>query len=332
VAVSYISWAAHCSRSDVTARELNGVSHMIYWRSLGSHPATVALKYLGQSLRTWRVLLRDKPDAVFVMTPPVVAGLAAYPYCAIRRIPFVLDAHTAAFLASRWRYFQWLQWWLCRKATTTIVTNAYLATMLADHGADATVLPDVPVRYAAAQLPFSRSGFTVGVVGSFDIDEPAGVIWETARALPDIQFWVTGDPADLNPSLVASVPANLRLTGFLSDGGYGRLLDEVDVVMAVTSGRHKMLRAAYEAIYAGKPVVLSDSPLLREEFASGAILADNSGPAFAAAITRMRAHLRDYTEQAQQLARVKQRRWETNKRLLAAKIGLRLDVVPDGDF
>jgi hypothetical protein len=113
----------------------------------------------------------------------------------------------------------------------------------------------------------------------------------------------------------------VRLTGFLPDGEYGRPLEEVDLVMAVTNGRYKMLRAAYEAIYAGKPVAISDSPRLCEEFASGAILVDNTGPAFASAIVQIRSHLHEYTRQARQLRTAKRRRWETNKRALAAKIG-----------
>ena len=35
--ITYISWAANCSRSDHTARELGGVSHMVYLGWLGSH-------------------------------------------------------------------------------------------------------------------------------------------------------------------------------------------------------------------------------------------------------------------------------------------------------
>jgi hypothetical protein len=54
--VSYISWASHCSRSDHTARELGGVSHMVYLGWLGSHPLTVGFKYMGQAWRTWGAL------------------------------------------------------------------------------------------------------------------------------------------------------------------------------------------------------------------------------------------------------------------------------------
>jgi hypothetical protein len=132
---------------------------MVYWGALGSRPATIVLKYIGQAFSTWRILLRDKPDAVFVMSPPVVAGLVVYPYCALRRIPFVVDAHTGAFLDKRWRHFQGLQHWLCRRAATTIVTNTHLEALLASHGGNATILPDVPVRYPATRSTFQKTGF-----------------------------------------------------------------------------------------------------------------------------------------------------------------------------
>lgn len=320
MAVTYISWAPHCSRSDYTARELQGASHMVYWGGLGSRPATIWLKYLGQALRTWWILLRDKPDAVFVMSPPVVAGLAVYPYCALRRIPFVVDAHTGAFLDPRWRVLQPLQRWLCRRAATTIITNEHLARMLTGFGADWTMLPDVPVRYPVSTSTFETSGFLIAVICSFDYDEPVDVIVESARALPDVTFLVTGDPRKVE-HLRPTFPPNLRLTGFLENSAYGQLLREADIVMALTTGQHKMLRAAYEAIYQGTPIIISESPMLREEFGAGAILVENSADQIVAAVRRMKEHLETYREQARQLRDVKQQRWERNKALLMTKIG-----------
>jgi glycosyltransferase involved in cell wall biosynthesis len=317
----YISWAPHCSRSDYTARELGGVSHMVYWRRLGSRPATIWLKYLGQAVRTWQLLLRDKPDAVFVMSPPVIAGLVVYPYCAVRRIPFVVDAHTGAFVDPRWRYFQRLQMWLCRKATTTIVTNTHLQDLLARHGADSTSLPDVPVKYPESQVSFKGDRFVVAVICSFDYDEPVDVLVEAANALPDVQFYVTGNPEKAR-ARVPALPANVQLTGFLADADYGQLLRTSDVVMALTTGKHKMLRAAYEAIYQGTPIIISESPMLQEESGHGAILVDNSLESIVAAIREMRADLERYRREALQLRGVKEDRWERNRQLLSGKLAL----------
>ena len=321
MAVTYISWAPHCSRSDTTARELEGVSHMVYLSRLGSRPSTVWIKYLGQALRTWWILLRDRPEAVFVMTPPVVAGMVVFPYCAMRRIPFVVDAHTAAFLGPRWRHFQRLQHWLCRRAATTIVTNTHLAALLARNGSDATILADVPVKYPESTAPFDKSTFSVAVICSFDYDEPVEIIWDAARALPDVKFLVTGDPVKLSPALRDNVPGNLQLTGFLDNAAYGQLLREANVVMAVTDGKHKMLRGAYEAIYEGTPIVISDSPMLREEFDTGAILVENDAGLFAAAISEVQNNLEKYRRDARELRERKRKRWQRNKDLLLAKIG-----------
>ena len=318
--VAYISWAPHCSRSDYTARELGGRSHMVYLERLGSHPATILFKYIGQTFKTWYILLRDRPDAVFVMSPPVIAGLVVYPYCAIRGIPFVVDAHTGAFLDRRWRYFQRLQLWLCRKAATTIVTNTFLSSMLEKNGGDATILPDVPVRYPASDRSFEQEGLSVAVICSFDYDEPVQVILETARTLPDVTFLVTGNPAKVQ-RMGLTLPPNLRLTGFLDNAAYGQLLRQADVVMALTTGKHKMLRAAYEAIYQGTPIIISDSPMLREEFAQGGIVVENSPEIIAAAVRRLQADPARYRQEVEELRRQKERRWERNKAILLSKIG-----------
>lgn len=319
MAVMYISWAPHCSRSDTTARELHGVSHMVYWAGMGSRPSTVLLKYIGQAFWTWWILLRDRPDAVFVMSPPVIAGLVVFPYCSIRRIPFVVDAHTGAFLDRRWRRFQKLQQWLCRKAATTIVTNTHLADLLASHGADSTILPDVPVKYPPSTSRHSKTGFCIAVICSFDYDEPVELILQTARMLPDVSFDVTGDPRKVE-RLNLQLPPNLRLTGFLDSAAYGQLLRDADVVMALTTGKHKMLRAAYEAIYEGTPIIISDSPMLREEFGQGGIVVNNSPEVIAAAVREMQQNMERYRAEARELRSRKKQRWESNKALLISKI------------
>ncbi len=82
---------------------------MVYWGWLGSHPASVWLKYLGQSVSTWKVLARERPDVVFVMSPPPVAIAAVYAYCFVSRARYVVDAHSGVFFTNRWRLFQGFQ-------------------------------------------------------------------------------------------------------------------------------------------------------------------------------------------------------------------------------
>jgi hypothetical protein len=320
--VTYISWAEHCSRSDHTARELGGVSHMVYWTSLGSHPATVWLKYLGQTWSTWRLLERDRPAAVFVMTPPLFAPLAVLAWCRLRRRPFVIDAHTAAFMHPRWRHFQGLQFWLCRQAATTIVTNDHLRALVEGRGGHVTIVPDIPVRFEALE-PFELSPrFNVAVVCSFNPDEPVREMLEAARRLPDVQFYMTGKPKDLARHTTDPLPANVTLTGFLSTGAYGTLLRTADAVMTLTVRDHTMLRAAWESVYQDTPVIVSDWPILREAFDEGAVHVDNTPEGIARGIEAIRQDPDRFKAGICALRARKEQRWEGTRRALRARLSL----------
>jgi glycosyltransferase involved in cell wall biosynthesis len=318
--ITYISWAAHCSRSDHTARELGGRSHMVYWGSLGSHPLTVWLKYLGQAIRTWRLLSAERPAAVFVMTPPVLAPLVAWAWCATHRARLVLDAHTAAFLHPRWRHFQRLQFWLARRASTTIVHNEHLKNLIEQHGAHATVIADIPVVFSgSAEYPLAP-GFNVAVVCSFNPDEPVAAMLAAAARVPDVTFHVTGNPRALEAALAARLPPNVRLTGFLPDASYGSLVAKAGGVMTLTTRDHTMLRGAWEAVYQGTPVIISDWPVLRQSFDEGAIHVDNTPDAIAAAVRELRDHHSAYREGVSRLRERKSRRWEAARDALRARL------------
>jgi len=307
--ITYISWAANCSRSDHTARELGGVSHMVYWESLGSRPATVWLKYIGQAVRTWRILAAERPSSVFVMTPPVFAALVVWLYCATHRSPFVIDAHTAAFLHPRWRYLQRLQFWLCRRAKTTIVHNEHLRALVESHGGHATVVADIPVRFQQTEAYPLPSQFNVAVVCSFNPDEPTASIFDAAGRLPDVQFHVTGNPKALRPELRDHLPPNVRLTGFLSNGAYASLISQADAVMTLTTRDHTMLRGAWEAVYQGTPVIISNWGVLREAFDAGAIHVDNTPEDIVRAVERLRRDYGQFRQGAQALRLRKEQRW-----------------------
>lgn len=307
-----ISWAPHCSRSDHTARELGGTSHMVYWAWLGSHPVTVGVKYLGQTLGTWKVLIRERPDAVFIMSPPPVAIIAVFIYCAVNRLPFVIDAHSGAFL-ERWRLFHRVQFWLCRRAATTIVSNDHLAELVRANGGHATVVPDVPIEFNPAIPSLEVNEFTVVYVTSFDRDEPIEAMIEAAGRLPHVRFLMTGSPGNAVRSLPKTFPPNLTLTGFLETRTYGALLRQAGVVVALTTADHTMQRGAYEAIYQGTPVIVSDNQLLRRAFDEGALHVNNSPEAIVSAVRRIRENAGEYKQAASRLRARKTERWLRTK-------------------
>ncbi len=217
--VTYISWAESCSRSDHTAREFGGRSHMVYLPEYGSRPSTILLKYLGQWKATARILRDERPDVVFVMTPPLFASFPAFLYAWRHGARVVLDAHTAAFLHPRWRHLLWLQRWLCRRASTTIVHNAHLAEVVRTAGAHSTIVPDVPIvydehrtvsalrerspwRWCARSTPTNR----------------LQAILDAAALVPDVQFFMTGNQKHLSAELKATHPVERAADGIPEHG------------------------------------------------------------------------------------------------------------------
>jgi glycosyltransferase involved in cell wall biosynthesis len=318
--VTYISWAESCSRSDHTARELGGTSHMVYAPQFGSRGSTVVFKYAVQWLRTVRILRRERPDTIFVMTPPVFAALPAFWYAARHKAQVVLDAHTAAFVLPRWRSFQWLQRLLCRRAATTLVSNRHLAEVVRSAGAHATLVPDVPVIFPDREVFPRPEAFVVAAVCSFDYDEPIAEVFAAAAQLPDVRFYMTGNPRKLPADVRAAMPANVTLTGFLNTPLYGGLLAGADAVLVLTTFDHTMLRGAYEAIYQGTPVIVSDWPLLRAAFPEGAIHVDNTAASIAGAIQRLRQAPQAFRDAAARLRAEKLRAWQATRTAILARI------------
>jgi glycosyltransferase involved in cell wall biosynthesis len=318
----YVSWAPHCSRSDHTARELGGRSSMVYAGWLGSHPATILVKYAVQAWQTWRLLRREQPAAVCVMSPPVLAALPVLAHAWRHGTRVAIDAHTCAFVLPRWRRLQWLQRLACRRAATTFVTNAHLAGVVQAWGAHATIVPDVPVVFDRIATPPRDPAFSITVVCSFASDEPIDAIFAAARLLPDVRFHMTGDASALTHEARHARPDNVTLTGFLPVDAYAGLIVAADAVLDLTTDDHTMLRGAYEAIYQGVPVVVSDWPILREAFARGAVHVANDPEAIAAGIGRMRDDHGRYRDEAVHLAEEKRTRWAVTRRQILERLSL----------
>lgn len=316
----FISWAPHCSRSDNIAREFGAPSYMVYNDRWGSRPLTIIFKYLWQMIETFKVLNREKAEVAFVMTPPVFAGLSLYLYSWFRPLQYVVDVHTAALLMPRWQRLQWLQRFVCKRAATTMVTNDHLGGLISAGGGHTTIVLDVPVQYPCSPRFASKQGFTVAVICSFNYDEPIDQILQAAAQLPDVKFLFTGDPTPLDPNLRNNMPANASLTGFLSSEDYGSLLTHADAVMSLTTRDHTMLRGAYEAIYLGTPVVVSNWNLLKSAFDEGAEHVENQAPAIAEGISRIKADPAGYRRAAVNLRQRKLQRWAGVKQAIAARL------------
>ena len=299
--IIFISWAENCSRSDHLARLLGGKSYMIYAGWLGSHPATITLKYLIQIWQTLKLLWREKPEVVLVMVPPIFTVLPVYFYCKITGSRFATDNHTAGFTMKRWQMMRFLHGWLEKRAACNIVTNEKLRQWQQAWGVPAEkvfLIGDLPARFSKIETPpflnqnaAAKNGngfFAITAVCSFNPDEPLDNILQAAAELPEINFYCTGKLKDAPDGLLERKPKNVTFTDFLSVPQYAGLLKASHGVMVLTTRDHTMQRGAYEAMALGTPIITSDWPILRKTFANGSLFVDNSPPSIVQAIRQLR--------------------------------------------
>ncbi len=304
-----ISWAPYSRMSDTFAQEIGCELHCIHYLRFQS-PPHAPFKYLLQALKTFTVLLRERPGAVHVQNPPFVSGLVVYFYCLLFGGQFVLHYHSAAF-GKIWDWALPVQKFLARRAATNIVTNQHWAERIRSWGGHALVLFD-PFLDLPAGAPFpTRPGFSVAFVSTFAPDEPVEEVLEAAAALPDIQFYITGDTRKKPASFIKNAPANVTFTGFLDpNDAYPGLLRAVDAVMVLTTRDHTLQLGGCEAVAVGKPLITSDWPYLREVFSKGTVYVTASAESIRQGVLAVQQNYRELVPEILALRRESRQLWD----------------------
>jgi glycosyltransferase involved in cell wall biosynthesis len=225
----------------------------------------------------------EKPGIIFVQNPSMILAAIACVYCKVEGLPLVVDRHSTFQLdnpiSNFWKrhFFFLLHKFTIQNACLTIVTNEHLAELVKTAKGTPFVLPD-PLPAMTPTCKKTLKGQTsILVPSSFRWDEPIDQIVEAAVLLMEkgIYFYFTGNYRKHSADFVEKVPANVVVTGFVPDQEYIDLLYSVDAVMTLTKATSCMLCGCYEAVSAGKPLITSDKPALRQYFYD-AVFVDNS--------------------------------------------------------
>ena len=272
----FISWGK-LHRADTIAARLGIPSYTIryFYRGYRGTPLPLTvLKYFLQAIHTIFLCILRRPRVVFVTHPPLFAVVAVYLYAVVFRARCVIDFHSGCFIQEHWRRWDRWQRFLARRAALNLVHNADNAKVVEEWGAAYEILPSLPPQIEPALGAGKGTRPLAVYICSFKEDEPVDALLDAARGLPEVDFSVTGRaPAGLSERL----PANVRLTGFLSDDDYVALLSRADAVIALTLRSGTLVYGAQEAIALHKPLVLSGTQTLREYFAScGAVFSENT--------------------------------------------------------
>ena len=277
----FVSWVREHGRSHDLAVAL-GLREVNYPRAAVGLP--LPLRYLAASFATCWLLLRRRPRAVVVMSPPPIPVLIAGAYCLLTGRPLVVDGHSGAFNRPAWRALSRLSLRLLSRCSrgAVIVTNDEMRAEAEGWTSHPVIeLHDLLTR---VDLPSAvEQTCDAFVVSSWADDEPLAELAEAMAAMPGLRVVVSGRPSS-EPVRRQLEAAGVVVPGFLSDDDYRRTLAGAGVIVALTTRDGTMQRGGYEAASAAKALVTSDTRVLREYFADAAVHTPPEPAAIAGAI------------------------------------------------
>jgi glycosyltransferase involved in cell wall biosynthesis len=321
-----IAWTTRTDRAVELADALGGAG--VCFGNAGMRgPATAPLRYVINSLRTLAWLTRHRPRTLIVQNPPIVLVVIAFLYTRLAGAQLVLDSHPVSFGRKDdriWRLFAPLHRAIARRAALVFVTVEELADEVRGWGGHPLLVHEAPPPSPESATPRAREdGRPVALfVCVFEADEPVDEVIAAARACPGVTFQITGALEKAAAHVGdAELPPNVELVGFLGPEDYAAALSGADVVLALTTESTSVVRAAYEAVYAERPLVVSDWPELRSLFPF-AVAAGNTGPQIAEAVSDAVARREALLGDAGRALAAQERRWEQQLSSVRAELGL----------
>lgn len=274
--VSFLAWAPSAGRAQDLAKELGGIHRCIYPLS---DRRLVPIRYLVSSALTVAHLVRFRPRSVVVQNPPIYPALIAWAYTKISGARLVLDNHPAAFGAKDNTQAQRMiraTKWLAREARGVLVTTSEWVDVVEKWGGRALVIHEAPPSWTTSDPSPIVDRPVVLFSCVFAKDEPVSEVIEAARALPGVDFRITGDPRRASGIDLEALPDNVTLTGWLNQDSYAAEVERAHLLLALTTEPTSVMRAAYEGAFSRRVMVLSDWPALVELFPEAVFVANTA--------------------------------------------------------
>ena len=319
VDVSFIAWSEDSDRAEEIAAALGGEARIFYDLHIVRKPL-VPVRYALSAVRMVAYLAWRRPRALIVTNPPIFPGLIGFAYSRVAGAALVLDSHPSAFgVAPLAETMMSVHAWLARRARTTLVTVESLAEVVRTWGGAADIIHEARPRYTVRRAEPLTGRPRVLYIGRFAGDEPTAEVLDAARLTPELDLLVTGDVRKCSPDLIEHAPANAIFTGFLRGDDYRRAMEEADIVLVLTNHPMAVNRGAYEAVYSGRPLIISDLPEMRPLFPH-AIAVTNDASGIAEGMQNAVREHAALVEAADHALVVQEQRWRDQLEHLHARV------------
>jgi glycosyltransferase involved in cell wall biosynthesis len=257
--------------------------------------ATGPLRHALGSLWTCERLLRLRPTTILLQSSFLLLLIVGAYKRLATPVFVVADCHNKA-LERRCPgplsgMFMWLKRWSFRQVDLTVVSNA--AMLVPAHALAQAVL----VLRDPLPREFDQAGASSGLTPprpyvlfpcSFESDEPVEVIIKTVELLSrrGIATVVTGDDRGAWRTPDAGDLSLVSRPGFVPFPRYRDLVVSAAAIVVLTTDQRCLMCGAYEALAAGRPLIVSDTPTLRACFENAAAYVPNDPARILDAVVR----------------------------------------------
>lgn len=273
-------------RSEKLAQSLEAEPLQVFKKSLFGRPLPAPLRYVFQSVRTFRRLMGLRARTIIVQTPPWPLTATVWLYCRLFKGQFITDNHSSVFHDRRWQWFNFIDRFFARRAAANLAHNHKNLEILQRWKARNPLMVLSPALFRqeildpAAQLPpqlaqaADTGALKILVVNRFAVDDCWREVFQVASIMPEARFFITGDPDHVK--LALDQPKNLVLTGFLSHTDFLKLMDSCDLVLTLTSRPDTLLWSIRECLALDKPFVATGNQVILANFDGYGVFTDNS--------------------------------------------------------
>jgi len=281
----YIAWTRYIRRP--TSMEKYFRYNLVFIPPVFEARLLRPINYLVNAGKSFWHCMRLRPEIIWVQLAPTILLYVVFLYKILLnpRVRIIADCHNSMF-SPRWLRFPWALR-LLNACDLVLVHNDVVMSTALKLNISPQRLHRLETRPAQIDCRSIENSSQVSphqnpwvlYPCSFDRDEPVSSVLAAAKLIPSITVVISGDVSRASGiHNLEHLPPNVRLVGFVSRSEYDRLLCMADIVMGLTIRDDIQLSVANEAVGAGKPMVISDTKLLREIFYRGAIYVNPTDP------------------------------------------------------
>jgi len=247
--------------------------------------------YIPKFISTMWLLIKKKPERVFVQLAPTPLLYTAALYKLMYRVMIVADCHNTMIYDDHWIKWPFAKQ-LLRWSDISLVHNDDVLNIAQQLHIDTHILRDplpvldVPKHIdVVAGIRLMEQAYVIIPCG-IGADEPVKAMFEAIATIPDVLFAMTWFAEKLPTEVRTQAPHNLIFTGFLEEPEFNALYAKARAALVLTTREGTQPSGAAEAISLGVPLIVSELATTQRLYGDAPVFVENNAESITAGIRK----------------------------------------------